>query len=88
MKKLYVDAIMESAKRPENTSPGAGNYHLAYDWTPKDDFSRTKVTAKWSMGEKLGHFDLQLQRAAALPGPCDYGADDDMKGFGRKQAML
>ena len=27
MKKLYVDAIIESAKRPENTSPGAGAYH-------------------------------------------------------------
>jgi hypothetical protein len=50
MKKLYVDAIFESAKRPENTSPGAGKYHLAYDWAPKEDFSKTKVTAKWSMG--------------------------------------
>ena len=87
MKKLYVDAIIESSKKPETSSPGAGKYHMAYDWVPRDDFSKTKVTAKWSMGRRLNHFDKHLQKAGALPGPSDYGTDD-MRSFGRKEAML
>ena len=64
MKKLHVEEILK--KKDENL-PGPDRYG-----PNKDLFGKTHNSTAYSMRKKLGHFDLELKREKAKPGPGNY----------------
>ena len=67
MKKLHVDEILK--KKDENL-PGPDRY------AKKDTFGIQSESVKFSMGAKLNHFDKELNREKAKPGPGSYNSID------------
>lgn len=71
MKKLHVEEIL---KKKEENLPGPDRY------ANKDGFGNTAGTTNYTMRKKLGHFDMQLNRERAKPGPGYYNAADMVGG--------
>ena len=70
MKKLYVDAILES----KETMPDPGNNQTLLNWVKPLDYSMTKTSPQYSMGIKLESSRRSLIKTQqGTPGPGDYG---------------
>lgn len=67
MKKQFVDEIF---KKKDDNLPGPDRYGKA------DGFGVGGGTQHYSMRKKLGHFDMQLKRELAKPGPGSYNASN------------
>ena len=69
MKKLYVDAILES----KETLPDPGNNQTLLNWVKPIDYSYTKTSPQFSMGIKLESSRRSLIKTQQTPGPGNYG---------------
>lgn len=77
MKRLYIDEILDPSAVKAVNNPGPGQHDLSYQWCEPKDSLLNKTSPQFSFAKsttgKGDHFERQLKKKAAMPGPGHYG---------------
>ena len=81
MKKIHIDAILDTSATKVANNPGPGQHELSYNWVQPRDSQLNKTSPQFSFTRsttvKDDHFERQLRKASKMPGPGQYSGTFD-----------